>query len=60
MGSMSVSIGPGCTEFTRISGPSSIAATLVSPRTPHFEAPYAPCPKKPTMPAAEEMLTIDA
>ena len=39
MGSMSVSMGPGCTEFTRISGPSSIAAVFVSPRTPHFDAP---------------------
>ena len=31
---------PGCTEFTRMpSGPSSTAAVLVRPRTPHFDAP---------------------
>ena len=58
-GSMSVSIAPGCTEFTRISGPSSMAATFVSPRTPHFDAPYAPCPRNPTMPAVDEMFTMD-
>ena len=52
-------IGPGCTEFTRISGPSSAAADLLMPRTPHFDAPYAPCPAYPSRPAADEMFTID-
>ena len=35
---MSVSIGPGCTEFTRMpSWPSSLAALRLSPRRPNFD-----------------------
>ena len=37
---------------------SSSAAVLVSPRTPHLLATYAPSPKAPLIPAPEEMLTI--
>ena len=37
---MSVSMMPGCTELTLIpSRPNSLAATLVMPRTAHFDAP---------------------
>src|SRR5213596_2293760 len=39
---ISVSIGPGCTEFTRIlRGARSIAAALVIPLSTHFVALYA-------------------
>src|SRR3954452_6738876 len=46
-------------ELTRIlSRPSSSAAVLVSPRTPHLLATYAASPKVAVKPAPEEILTI--
>src|SRR5258707_4598669 len=41
-----------------LSRPSSSAAVLVSPRTPHLLATYAASPNVAVKPAPEEMLTI--
>jgi hypothetical protein len=57
--SSSVSITPGCTELTRTPlRPSSRAATFVMPRTAHFVAEYPIVLGVPTIPAADEMLTM--
>src|SRR2546422_11483785 len=46
-------------ELTRmLSRPSSSAAALVSPRTPHLLATYAASPNVAVNPAPEEILTI--
>lgn len=43
-----VTMGPGQTLFTRIPrGVSSSAAVSASPRTAHFDAPYADSPGEP-------------
>src|SRR5215470_15034945 len=57
---ISVSIGPGCTEFTRIlRGARSIAAALVIPLNAHFVALYAIAPGDPRRPATDDILTIE-
>src|ERR1700756_788970 len=57
--SISVSIGPGCTEFTRIlRGARSIAAALVIPLNAHLVAPYASAPGDPRRPATDDILAI--
>src|SRR5262245_34220235 len=53
------SMPPGCTELTRTPySPNSFDATLVNPRTAHFDEPYDPNPGSPFMPAIDDTLTI--
>ena len=50
---------PGCTELTRMFlRPSSSAAILVRPRTPHFDAVYDAAYGVPHIPLIEVMLTM--
>ena len=55
-----VEMRPGCSEFTRTPcGASSIAADLVSPAGPHFEA-TCPCAQGvPRRPSIEDVLMIE-
>ncbi len=56
---MGVAIGPGWIDITRMpNGPSSSAALLVRPRTPHLEAVEAPIDACPINPAVEEIVMI--
>src|SRR5215831_7009087 len=58
--SISVSIGPGCTEFTRIlRGARSIATALVMPLKAHLVALYAIAPGDPRSPATDDILTLE-
>src|ERR1700756_5614430 len=57
--SISVSIGPGCTELTlMLRLARSMAADLVMPRNAHLVALYANACGEPRRPADDEMLTI--
>ena len=55
-----VSIGPGCTEFTRMfCRPSSSAATLARPRTANLLDTYPAIPPAPTKPFTDDVSTIE-
>jgi hypothetical protein len=50
---------PGETQFTRMSGPYSSAADIVSAMTPAFAALYGPSPRVGRIPDTDAMFTID-
>jgi hypothetical protein len=55
-----VEIRPGWSEFTRMPwGASSMAADLVRPRRPHFDATYPWAQGVPRSPSIDEVLMIE-